>query len=412
MSKKCVVCGKGLLPGKYMILAGEKHVCFSCADSISRIQNLRSAHSFQSSDDISQAFENKKDFLCPTEIKQKLDDYVVGQDMAKKILSVAAYNHYKRVNMNDEVIKKSNVMLIGPTGCGKTYLVQTLAKILDVPLEIVAATNLTEAGYVGNDVESIIQRLLTRANGDVTKAERGIVFIDEVDKLVSGKGSKKEVGGKGVQQALLPILEGAKVDVISPKESLDSIKTGVPAKVTVDTSNILFICGGAFPDAEKIITNRLVGGSKTIGFSNKIVHTESIGEEQSVFRYITTDDLKEFGMIPEFLGRLPIIATLESLSVDTLKEILSTPKDSLVLQYQKLFSYDNVVLGFEDEALYKIAEQAYDIGTGARSLRSIMEKLLLELMYSVPADKTINSVLITRKFVEGKGSPVLNDSDS
>lgn len=411
MAEKCKICGSTLQKNEYIVIRGGSKVCLSCGHNIKEAVKVYDSYmggNFDKADEHSQDFETP--VLKPREIKKSLDDYVVGQEKAKKILSVAAYNHYKRTELNDQSIKKSNVLIAGPTGCGKTYLVQTMAKILDVPLAIVPATNLTEAGYVGNDVESIIQNLLSRAGGDVSKAEHGIVFIDEIDKLagISLSATQKVVGGKGVQQALLPILEGTKVDVFPPTAAAEKITMGTASKVTVDTSNILFICGGAFPDVEKIIKKRLgVASGSEIGFMTD--DKEEKTDSENIMSNIKTDDLKEFGLIPEFLGRLPVITTLDALDVKTLKEILYVPKDSIVSQYQKLFNYDEINLVFDDDALEAIAKKAKEIGTGARSLRSIMEELLLELMYEMPSADDIGEIRITGGYVEGKSGPLISN---
>lgn len=374
---KCVLCCKEKMDREIFILK-EKNICRSCADMIYNIRKMDMKNT-----GVQENVNNtvNEDIPVPKEIKKQLDEYVVGQENSKMVLSVAAYNHHKRINLKDESIKKSNIMLIGPTGCGKTYLVEILAKILNVPLARVATTNLTEAGYVGNDVESIIRTLLVRAKGDVEKAEHGIVFIDEIDKL-SSKKERKDVGNVGVQQALLPILEGTDVEVVPPNESSENIMRNLSSKVTINTTNILFICGGAFPDMATIIENRLGIKENQIGFSSEV----KTNELQDILSFVTTEDLKEFGMIPEFLGRFPVITTLKPLDVDALTKILYEPKDSLVEQYTKLLAYDNINIKFEEQALKMIAQKAYDIGTGARGLRAIMEKILLNLMYNAQSD--------------------------
>ena len=339
---------------------------------------------------------------APHLLKAELDKYVIGQEKAKKTIAVAAYNHYKRVRtgtMDDIEIGKSNILLIGPTGSGKTYLVQTLARLLDVPLAITDATSLTEAGYIGDDVESCISKLLAAADNDVDKAQKGIVFIDEIDKLAKKQNlNSRDVSGEAVQQGLLKLLEGSEVEVPVGSNS----KSAMVPNVTVDTTNILFIVGGAFPGLESIIKQRLKKQT-SIGFSAEL--KDKFDDDPNIMDKVTNDDLRDFGMIPEFLGRLPIVCTLQSLSEDMYVDILTKPKNAIIKQYQKLLALDGVDLEFEDGALRAIAKQAAKKETGARALRSIIEGFMLDIMYEVPKDKNIGKVIITQDYIEGKGGP-------
>lgn len=410
--KKCCCCGKEITTPEYIVLESGVTVCGSCSVQISRMYGMdveelqfRQKEGTQNDSMVGLASRTnvaRAGRITPKEIKAQLDRFVVGQEESKKMLAIASYNHYKRVKMNDPTIKKSNVLLIGPTGCGKTYLVQSLARILAVPLAIVQATSMTEAGYIGDDVESAIQSLLSVCGGDKEKAERGIVFIDEIDKLNSSSTSTgKVVGGKGVQQALLPILEGSYVSV--PLSSSASEIAKFAPTVTVDTSNILFICGGAFPDLEGIVKKRLDKKGGGLGF-RPARNKEEAYDEKNLLQYVEVEDLVEFGMIPEILGRLPVRSQLESLTEDTLKKILTEPEDSLVKQYRKLLAFDGIELSFEDESLSCIAKKAYKEGTGARSLRAIMEKAMTEVMYEAPSMTEIKEIRITGAYVKGEGS--------
>lgn len=343
-----------------------------------------------------------KNIPVPHKIKAQLDEYVVGQEQAKKIISVAVYNHYKRVATNtmDEIeIEKSNILMIGPTGCGKTYLVKTLAKLLDVPLAIADATSLTEAGYIGDDIESVLSKLLAAAGNDTEKAERGIVFIDEIDKIAKKKNTNsRDVSGESVQQGMLKLLEGADVEVPVGANS----KNAMVPLTTINTRNILFICGGAFPDLDEIIKQRL---SKQTGIGFNADLKDRYDKEKNILKKVTVEDIKKFGMIPEFVGRLPIICTMEGLGKDMLVNILKEPKNAILKQYQKLLELDEVLLLFDDEALEAIAEKAIQRDTGARALRAIIEEFMLDIMYEIPKDENIGTVTITREYIEGKGGP-------
>ena len=345
-----------------------------------------------------------KQILPPHQIKARLDDYVIGQDYAKKVMSVAVYNHYKRVATNtmDEIeIEKSNMLMIGPTGCGKTYLVRTLARLLDVPLAIADATSLTEAGYIGDDIESVVSKLLAAADNDVEKAERGIIFIDEIDKIAKKKNTtSRDVSGESVQQGLLKLLEGSDVEVPVGASS----KNAMVPLTTVNTRNILFICGGAFPDLDGIIKARL---NKTSGIGFGAMLSDAHDQDSDIVSQVTIDDLREFGMIPEFIGRLPVIFTLKGLDEAALVKILKEPKNAIIKQYQKLLALDEVDLQFDDGALEAIAKRAIEKKTGARALRSIIEELMLDIMYQIPKDDNIGRVTITQPYVEHRGGPLI-----
>ena len=345
-----------------------------------------------------------KSIPAPHQIKKQLDEHVVGQEKAKKMLSVAVYNHYKRVfaDTSDGIeIEKSNVLMIGPTGSGKTYLVKTLARLLDVPLAIADATSLTEAGYIGDDIESVISKLLAAADNDVDKAEHGIVFIDEIDKIAKKKETRtRDVSGESVQQELLKMLEGSVVEVPVGGSSKNMM---VPT-TTVDTNNILFICGGAFPDLEDIIKERLTKRA-TIGFGAEL--KDRFDEDENIVHQVTIDDLRAFGMIPEFLGRLPVIMTLDALSEDYMVDILTKPRNAIVKQYKKLLAMDEVELNFEEEALHVIARKALEKHTGARALRAIIEEYMQDIMFEIPKDSSIGKVTITADYLEHKGGPLI-----
>ncbi|MDO4490405.1 MAG: ATP-dependent Clp protease ATP-binding subunit ClpX [Lachnospiraceae bacterium] len=343
-----------------------------------------------------------KDVPPPHKIKARLDEYVIGQEKAKKIIAVEVYNHYKRVlsEPDPEVeIEKSNMLMIGPTGSGKTYLVQTLAKLLDVPLAITDATSLTEAGYIGDDIESVVSKLLANADNDVERAEHGIIFIDEIDKIAKKKNTnQRDVSGEAVQQGMLKLLEGSKIEVPVGASS----KNAMVPLTTVDTKNILFICGGAFPDLEGIIKERM-SKNASIGFAADL--KDKYDEDKNLLMNVTAQDLRSFGMIPEFLGRLPIVFSLESLTEDMLVKILQEPKNAILKQYKRLLELDEVKLSFEEDALRAIAQKALEKDTGARALRAIIEEFMLDIMYEIPKDDNIGEVVITGDYVRGTGGP-------
>ena len=334
---------------------------------------------------------------APHIIKEKLDEYVIGQELVKKQISVAVYNHYKRIsaektgNEEEIEIEKSNMLMIGPTGSGKTYLVKNLARLLQVPIAITDATTLTEAGYIGDDVESVLSKLLADADNDVEAAERGIVFIDEIDKIAKKKNThSRDVSGEAVQQGLLKLLEGSEVEI--------------PVGATSNTRNILFICGGAFPDLGDIIKRRL-NKQSAIGFKADL--KDKYDNEKNILSRVTTEDLRQYGMIPEFLGRLPIVCAVDEPDREMLIKILSEPKNAILKQYEKLLELDEVKLEFSEDAKEVIAERALERKTGARALRAIIEEFMLDIMYEIPKDNNIGKVVITRDYIEGSGSPVI-----
>ncbi len=396
---RCSFCGKPQSQVRKLI-AGPNGVfiCDECVDICAEIIEEEYAESFDLSGDIN--------LLKPMEIKGFLDEYVIGQDRAKKVLSVAVYNHYKRVMSGSDMdvdLQKSNILLLGPTGSGKTLLAQTLARILHVPFAIADATTLTEAGYVGEDVENILLKLIQAADGDVERAEYGIIYVDEIDKITrksENASITRDVSGEGVQQALLKIVEGT-VASVPPQGGR---KHPNQEMIQIDTTNILFICGGAFEGIEKIVEKRMDRSS--IGFSGEVV-SKSDPDVNELLSHVMPQDFVKFGLIPEFVGRVPVAVTLDSLDKDALKAILKEPKNALVKQYTKLLELDNVELFFDDEALDVIAEDALKRKTGARGLRSIMETIMTDVMYRVPSDESIVSCRVTKEAALGLEAPRL-----
>lgn len=401
---KCSFCGKSQETVNRIVAGPGVYICDEC---VSVCQNIIENDSYNE-EEFGYTLQDEEKLLSPKEIKEILDKYVIGQENAKRTLAVAVYNHYKRINNEDEnndvEIQKSNVLLLGPTGCGKTLLAQTLAKILNVPFAIADATTLTEAGYVGEDVENILLKLIQAADYDISLAEKGIIYIDEIDKITrksENPSITRDVSGEGVQQALLKIIEGT-IASVPPQGGR---KHPHQEFLQINTENILFICGGAFEGLDKIIKDRI--GQKSIGFGADIQSKHEV-DKYKIYEQILPQDLLKFGLIPEFVGRLPIVTTLKELDRETLIRIVTEPKNALVKQYKKLFEYDNVELEFEQDALELIVDKAIERNTGARGLRSIIEDIMRDIMFDIPSNPKIEKCIITKETVqEGKQPKII-----